>query len=152
MIDDDGEQLGVKPIQEAIALAQDKGLDLLEISSQATPPVCRIIDFSKYKYEREKKLKEAKKKNRVTVMKEVRIRPKIGKHDLDIKIKRIKDFIEEKDKVRVSIIFQGREMQHRELGNDILTKLLAEMQEIADVETNSRMMGNRLFVTLLPKK
>lgn len=152
MIDDDGEQLGVKPIQEAIALAQDKGLDLLEISSQATPPVCRIIDFSKYKYEREKKLKEAKKKNRVTVMKEVRIRPKIGKHDLDIKIKRIKGFIEEKDKVRVSIIFQGREMQHRELGNDILTKLLAEMQEIADVETNSRMMGNRLFVTLLPKK
>jgi translation initiation factor IF-3 len=151
LIDENGEQLGVKSLDEAIALAQERGFDLVEISSAVNPPVCKISDFSKFKYERDKKLKEAKKKNKVIHLKEIRIRPKISPHDLQIKLNYIKGFLEEQDKVRVSIIFQGREMQHQERGNEILKLIMEQLGDMAEFEKASKMEGNRLLVTLVPK-
>ncbi|MFH1282751.1 MAG: translation initiation factor IF-3 [bacterium] len=151
LIDEDGTQLGIKPLQEALTLAQDRGLDLVEIGAQSTPPVCRIVDFSKYRYERIKKIKEARKKNKVVQLKEIRIRPKISLHDLDTKINYIKGFLKEKDKVKVAIVFQGREIEHQERGKEILQQLLSTVEDLAEVEKDSKLEGNRLIVMLNPK-
>jgi len=152
LIDDDGEQIGVVSTQAALEKAQGKGKDLVEISPDAKPPVCKIIDYKKFLYEMNKKEKEAKKKQKNSVVKEVRIRPRIGEHDLEVKIKRAKEFIEDGDKVQLTAMFSGREMQHKDLGIQILEKIKVTLADVADVEGRTSSMGNRVYMLLAPKK
>ena len=118
MIDADGTQLGIKPLSEALGLARSKSLDLIEIAPMANPPVCKLLDYSKYRYEMEKKDRESRKKQKAGLLKEVRFKPHIGAHDLDVKIRQITEFITAHDKVRITVIFRGREMQHRGPGHE----------------------------------
>ncbi|MFN3967021.1 MAG: translation initiation factor IF-3, partial [Endomicrobiia bacterium] len=116
VIDETGEQLGIKSIQEALKIAYEKGLDLIEIAPQANPPVCKIADYSKYKYELEKRLKEERKKQKIFQIKEIRLTPRIGEHDFEVKIKHAREFFEKKCKVKFTIVFFGREITHQEIG------------------------------------
>ena len=144
--------MGVVSIQAALEKAQDQGKDLVEISPQATPPVCKIIDYKKFLYEMNKKEKEARKKQKNSQVKEVRIRPRIGEHDLEVKIKRAREFIEDGDKVQLTAMFAGREMQHKNLGIEILEKIKTALSDISDVEGRVSSMGNRVYMLLAPKK
>ncbi|MCK5157498.1 MAG: translation initiation factor IF-3 [Spirochaetales bacterium] len=129
LIDDQGEQRGVVPIQEALTLAADTGLDLVEVSPNANPPVCKILDYGKFKYEQEKKMREAKKKQTQVKLKEIRMQPKIEKHDLQFKTKHVIEFLSEGNKVKVTIRFRGRELAHTELGRVVLDKVLVILDE-----------------------
>jgi translation initiation factor IF-3 len=133
-------------------MAQSKDLDLVEISPMAKPPVCKIINFSKFKYEMEKKEKEARKKQKVFHVKEVRIRPRIGEHDLEIKIKHAREFIGDGNKVQLTAMFSGREMQHKDLGIKIMDRIKESLSDIAEPEGKISSMGTRVFLTLVPKK
>ncbi|MDR1696259.1 MAG: translation initiation factor IF-3, partial [Endomicrobium sp.] len=137
---------------EALSMAQAKGLDVVEISPQANPPVCKIVNFSKFKYETEKKEKEARKKQKISHIKEVRIRPRIGEHDLEVKIKHAREFIEKGDKVQLTAMFSGREMQHKDLGIKIMDRIKDSLADIAEPEGRTSSMGTRVFLTLSPKK
>lgn len=148
----DGTQLGVKPIDEALRLASDRGSDLVEIAPTATPPVCKILDFSKFRYEREKQRKEARKHTKGGHVKEIRFRPKISPHDLDTKIRAMQKFLGNRDKVRVSVIFHGREMEHRDLGLKLIDKVKEQVAELGAIEAEPSLLGNRLIVMLAPKK
>ena len=152
LIDSDGQQVGVVKTAEALSMAQAKGLDLVEISPQAIPPVCKIVNFSKFKYEMEKKEKEARKKQKITHTKEIRIRPRIGEHDLEVKIKHARQFIENGDKVQLTAMFSGREMQHKDLGIKIMDRIKDVLADIAEPEGRMSSMGTRVFLTLVPKK
>ena len=152
MIDSDGTQIGVKPLSEALAMARTRGLDLIEIAPQANPPVCKLLDFSKYCYEQEKKDREARKKQKAGLLKEVRFKPNIGAHDLDVKVKHISEFIAAHDKVRVTVVFRGREMQHRDLGFKLLMSIQERLAETAAVEQAPLPDRNRLVMTLIPKR
>lgn len=153
LIDEDGTQVGIKSIQEALALAQERGQDLVEIAPQANPPVCKVINFSKFRYEMEKKEREARKKQKTGQLKEVRIRPRIGEHDLEIKIKHAREFLSEQNKVQITVLFMGREMQHRDLGYALMEKVKERLSDIADMEQSRPIsMGNRMFLSLIPKK
>jgi len=144
--------VGLKTIAEAIALAQTRGKDLVEIVPQSTPPVCKVIDFSKFRYEQDKKEREARKKQKTGQLKEVRVRPRIGDHDLQIKLKHAREFLLENNKVQITVIFMGREMQHRELGMALINKIKAILADVSDVEHSPSLFGNRLFLNLMPKK
>lgn len=133
-------------------MAQSEGLDLLEIAPTANPPVCKLTDFAKFRYKQEKKRREAKKNQKAGQLKEIRMRPKIGSHDFDIKIKHIEEFLQERDKVRVTVVFQGRENEHRELGAKLLTILKERLVDVAEVEQDALLEGNRLNLMLVPKK
>jgi len=152
LIDSDGNQVGIVKTNDALSMAQAKGLDLVEISPMAKPPVCKIINFSKFKYDTEKKEKEARKKQRISHLKEVRIRPRIGEHDLEVKIKHAREFIEHGDKVQLTAMFSGREMQHKELGIKIMDRIKDSLADIAEPEGRTSSMGTRVFLTLAPKK
>lgn len=152
LIDSDGEQIGIVKTSDALSMAQEKDLDLVEISPQANPPVCKIINFSKYKYELEKKEKEARKKQKTSQVKEVRIRPRIGEHDLNVKIKRAREFIEDGNKVQLTAMFSGREMQHKDLGVKIMDIIKDSLADVAEPEGKTSSMGTRMFLTLAPKK
>jgi translation initiation factor IF-3 len=153
LIGEDGELFGVKSINEALLLAQEKGLDLVEVAPMGNPPVCKIVNFSKFRYDQEKREREARKKQKATQLKEVRIRPRIGGHDLEIKMKHAREFLQEGNKVQVTVVFMGREMQHRDLGMALLEKVRATLADIGDVEQHRpSMMGNRMFMSLSPKK
>ncbi|MCA6071528.1 MAG: translation initiation factor IF-3 [Endomicrobium sp.] len=152
LVDSDGAMMGVVKTTDALARAQIKELDLVEISPQASPPVCKITNFSKFKYEMEKKEKEAKKKQKISYIKEVRIRPRIGAHDLEIKIKHARSFIDGGDKVQLTAMFSGREMQHKDLGIKIIDKIKEALSDIAETEGRISSMGTRVFLTLAPKK
>ena len=152
LIDSDGSQIGIVKIAQALAMAQAKDLDLVEISPQAKPPVCKIINFSKFKYETEKKEKEARKKQKISHLKEVRIRPRIGEHDLEVKIRHAREFIENGDKVQLTAMFTGREMQHKELGIKIIDRIKEALADIAEPEGRISSMGTRVFLTLMSKK
>lgn len=143
--------MGIKNLPEALAAAKSRGLDLIEIAPQANPPVCKILDYSKFRYEQEKKAREARKKQKAGLLKEVRFKPRIGAHDLDHKVGQIKDFIEEHDKVRLTVIFRGREMQHRELGMKLLMDIKERLSQVAMVEQAPLPDRNRLVMTLIPK-
>ncbi len=132
-------------------MAQEKGLDLVEVAANVEPPVCRIMDYSKFKYEQEKKQKLAKKKQHITHIKEVRFKPQIEEHDYQVKLKHIKEFLEEKDKVRVSLRFRGREMAHKEIGRELLEKIATDVSAIAEMETLPKSMGRNMTMTLVPK-
>ena len=151
VIDSDGTQLGVKALSEALGIARTRGMDLIEIAPQANPPVCKILDYSKYKYEQDKKLRESRKKQKTGLLKEVRFKPHIGAHDLDVKIRHIGEFIAAHDKVRITVIFRGREMQHRDLGMKLLMTIKERLEAVAAVEQAPVPDRNRLIMTLVPK-
>lgn len=151
VIGDDGAQLGVMPTREALQVAQDQGLDLVEVSPDAHPPVCRLIDYGKYKYQLSKKAHEAKKKQAVVEVKEISLTPNTDKHDIVTKQNHIRRWIGERARVRVIIKFRGREIAHSELGYRVLDELMNGLSEIVVQESAPRMENKRLMVTLLPK-
>ncbi|MBA3029390.1 MAG: translation initiation factor IF-3 [Desulfobacteraceae bacterium] len=151
VIDPEGNQLGVLAIYKAIAAANDFGLDLVEISPNAAPPVCKIMDYGRYKYELTKKKQEAKKKQSTFQVKEIKVRPKTGDHDLETKIGHIKKFIEKKDKVKVTVMFRGREITLRTLAIELLERITLATQEIAIVEQPGKMEGRVMIMILAPK-
>ncbi len=151
VIAEDGGQLGVMAPEEGLKLAQQAGLDLVEIAPTAKPPVCRIMDFSKFKYEQEKKEKEARKKQHATQLKEIRLKPKIGDHDYQVKVGFIKKFLEHKDKVKVTLIFRGREMAHPELGNKVLERLRVDIADVAQIEKTPFREGRAIIMIIAPK-
>lgn len=152
VIASDGEQLGVMPVREAIAKAEELGLDLVEVAAAAVPPVCRIMDFGKYKYELNKKAHESKKHQTLIAIKEIKLRPRTDDHDIAFKLNNIKRFIGEGNKVKVSVMFRGREMAHQQLGRAVLDRLIQELQGIAIVEQQARMEGRNMFLMLAPVK
>ena len=152
MIDETGKQLGVMELQEALKIARERGQDLIQIAESAIPPVCRIGEYGKYKYELEKKEKLLKKKQKVVEVKEVRIRPRISEHDLQIKMRNIRRFFEEGDRVKINIMFKGREMEHQELGSKILQKLESEMGSLFVVEQQPRLESTSKIAIIAPKK
>jgi translation initiation factor IF-3 len=143
-----GEQLGILPIEVALSRAGEDGLDLVEVSPMSKPPVCKIMDYGKFKYETKKKASEAKKKQVVVHLKEVKFRPKTEEHDYDFKVKNIRRFLEEGDKARVTIMFRGREITHKDIGQKILEKVTQDLKDIAIVETTPRMEGRQMFMIL----
>ena len=151
LIDSDGTQLGVKALSDALGIARQRGMDLIEIAPQANPPVCKILDFSKFRYEQEKKAREARKKQKAGMLKEVRFRPNIGSHDLDVKLKHIQEFLAQHDKVRVTVVFRGRENAHKDLGVKLLKELEVKLAAVASVEGNMMGERNRIMITFIPK-
>ncbi|MEP6570949.1 MAG: translation initiation factor IF-3 [Acidobacteriota bacterium] len=152
VIGEEGEQLGVLDIRDAIRQAREKGLDLVEVAATADPPVCRIIDFGKFQYEAKKKANEAKKKQVTITVKEVKFRPGTDDHDYDYRMKHAKEWLTGGDKVKATIWFRGREMTHRELGARILEKLEKDLIEVGEVEARPRMEGNQMFIILGPRR
>jgi translation initiation factor IF-3 len=151
VIDDTGQQLGIMPPPQALAIAKQKGLDLVEISPTANPPVCRIMDFGKYQYQEQKRAREARKHQKVIEVKEIKFRPKVDEHDYQFKKKHIERFLEDGDKVKATIFFRGREMAHPEIGRRILERLVEELRDVAIAETMPRMEGNQMH-TILSKR
>jgi translation initiation factor IF-3 len=152
VIGDDGEQFGVMDTREAIREARSRGLDLVEVSPNAEPPVCKIIDFGKFQYEAKKKANEAKKKQVVVTVKEVKFRPGTDVHDYSYRMKHAREWLEGGDKVKATIWFRGREMTHRELGARILEQLEKDLVDVGDVEMRPRMEGNQMFTIFAPKR
>lgn len=151
LVDQDGEMKGVVPTRQAIKMAEDAGLDLVEVSPNAEPPVCKILDYGKYKYEQQKKAAEARKKQKVIDIKEVKIRPGIEKHDYEVKMKNINRFLEDGDKVKITMRFRGREMAHQSIGTDLLKQILEEVQEKCTIELSPRLEGKQMMMILAPK-
>jgi translation initiation factor IF-3 len=151
LIDQDGEMQGVMTARDAWLRAQSVGLDLLEISPNADPPVVKILDFGKYKYELQKKKNEAKKKQKVIEIKEIKVRPNIDENDYQVKLRAMKSFIEEGDKVKVTMRFRGRELAHQELGLNVLIRVRDDLEEIAKVEQMPRMEGRQMTMVVSPK-
>jgi translation initiation factor IF-3 len=151
LIDQDGAMLGVKSIFDALRLAADVGLDLVEISPTADPPVCKILDFGKFKYENQKRKNEARKKQKVIEVKEIKMRPGIDDHDYDVKMRSIHRFLEEGDKVKVTMRFRGREMVHQELGMQVLDRVRADLDTRAKVEQYPRLEGRQMVMVMAPK-
>ena len=151
LIGHDGANLGVVDRDTAVRKAEEAGYDLVEISPGAAPPVCKILDLGKYKYEIQKKENEAKKKQKVIEVKELKLRPTIGGHDYDVKMRAMKRFIEEGDKVKITLRFRGREMMHQELGAALLERVRADNTELAKVEQEPRMEGRQIIMVFAPK-
>ncbi len=151
LIDPDGNQIGVVPTYKALATAGDFGLDLVEISPNAVPPVCKIMDYGRFKYEQTKKKQEAKKKQSTFQLKEIKVRPKTGEHDLTTKIGHIKKFIEKKDKVKITAVFRGREITLSQVARSLLDKIAEETAEVAVVEQAPKFEGRIMFMILAPK-
>jgi translation initiation factor IF-3 len=151
VIGPEGSQIGVIPIEQALATAAEFGLDLVEVSPNADPPVCKIMDYGRYRYEQTKKKHEAKKKQASFKLKEIKVRPKTGEHDLQVKIGRIKEFIDKKDKVKVTVMFRGREIALSRMGMELLEKIAAAVQDVASVEQSPKFDNRTLFMVLTPK-
>lgn len=151
MVSSEGEQLGILPVREALRIAAERQLDLVEVAPTAKPPVCRIMDFGKFKYEQQKREKEVKKKQKVISVKEVKLRPNIEEHDFQVKLKNAQRFLADGDKVKVTIMFRGRELSHPELGREILTKMAGELKEIANVERDAKLEGKNMIMILSAK-
>ena len=149
VIGPDGQQLGVLPTQEALEKARDEGLDLVEVAPNERPPVCRIMDYGKYKYE--KKKKKSQQGSHQTKTKEIRLRPKTGQHDIDFKVKKAIGFLQHKDKVLVSVMFRGREMAHIEEGRRVMDQVLEQLLEHGKIESPPSQQGKRMFCTVAPK-
>jgi translation initiation factor IF-3 len=153
LIDSEGQQVGIVPLQQAQDMAREKDLDLVEISPTANPPVCKIMDYGKYVFQQKKKQGEAKKKQKVIVVKEVQFRPRIDEHDFDFKKNNIVRFLEHGDKVKAIIRFRGREMTHMELGRAVLDRLLVEVKDHgASENANPDVQGNRMSIVIAPNK
>lgn len=151
VIGSDGEQLGIMPGREAQQLAYEKHLDLVEIAPTAKPPVCRIMDYGKYRYEQQKREKESRKKQKTFDIKEVKLRPGIEEHDFNVKFKNAVRFLEDGDKVKVTIMFRGRELSHPEMGEVLLNKMAAQLKEMAVVERQPKLEGKNMIMIVAPK-
>ena len=151
LIGAEGENIGVVTPREAMALAEEAGLDLVEISPNATPPVCKIMDFGKFKYETQKRENEARKKQKTIEIKEIKFRPNTDTHDYDVKMRNVVKFLENGDKVKVTLRFRGRELSHQELGMNLLRRVQTDVEEIAKVEAYPRMEGRQMLMVLAPK-
>lgn len=152
MIDPDGQQLGIKPLPEALNIARGMGLDLVEVAPDANPPVCRIMNFTKFKYEEQQRAKESRKKATNIVVKEMKYRPKIGGGDFDTKTRKVAQFLGEGHKVKITIMFRGREMQHPELGRRILDRVAEEVADVGRVEVMPKQDGRNMTMVLGPDK
>ncbi|WP_349361478.1 translation initiation factor IF-3 [Stappia sp.] len=150
LIDQDGQNLGVTPTEEAMRMAGDAGLDLVEIAPNSSPPVCKILDYGRYKYQSQKKAAEARKKQKVVEVKEIKMRPNIDTHDYEVKMKNMKRFFDDGDKVKVTLRFRGREMAHQDLGMALLNRVKEETAEIAKVESHPRLEGRQMVMVLAP--
>jgi len=150
VIDENGDQKGVMPTIEALGIAREIGLDLVEVSPDANPPVCKLLDYGKYRFEQEKKIRESKKKQKQIKLKEIRMQPKIEKHDLEFKTKHIREFLEEGNKVKVTIRFRGREMAHTELGRNVLEKILELIDSSYNLDVHPKMEGKLMYMLLSP--
>jgi len=148
VIDDAGQQLGIMSPQQALAIARQKALDLVEVAPMAQPPVCRIMDFGKYQYQEQKRTREARKHQKIIEVKEIKFRPKVDEHDYQFKKKHIERFLAEGDKVKATIFFRGREIAHPEIGRRILERLIQELGEVAIAESMPRMEGNTMSTIL----
>jgi translation initiation factor IF-3 len=151
LVKEDGSMVGVVPVREALVMAEEAGLDLVEISPNASPPVCKILDFGKFKYELQKKENEARKKQKVIEVKEIKLRPGIDEHDYQVKMRSVHRFLEEGDKVKVTMRFRGREMVHQELGMKVLDRVRAELDALAKVEQWPRLEGRQMIMVMAPK-
>jgi translation initiation factor IF-3 len=151
VIDPDGNQIGVMPVPQALAAAQEFGLDLVEVSPNAKPPVCKIMDYGRYRYEQTKKQQEAKKKQATFQLKEIKVRPKTGEHDLQTKLGHIRKFLERKDKVKVTVMFRGREIALADRGRELLALIATEVEGLASVEQEPKFEGRTIMMILAPK-
>ena len=152
LIDDEGKQIGVLKTADALAFAQERDLDLVEVAPEARPPVCRVLDYSKYKYEQAQKLKQARKHQQQITIREIKFRPKIGEHDYDTKKHHVERFLRHKDKVKVTIMFRGREVTHPERGTAILDRLAEELAELGVVEQRPMQEGRNMTMMMAPSK
>ena len=150
VINSSGENLGTLPIKKAIQAAKEEGLDLIEISPNANPPVCKIMDMGKYKYDAQKKANLAKKKQKIIALKEIKMRPVTENHDYQFKVKNAKKFIAKGDKVKFTIRFKGRELQHSHLGNELMSKIKEDMKEIGKVELHPKFDGKQMIMVIQP--
>jgi len=150
LVDSEGEQVGIMPTAQAMEVADEQGLDLVEVSPEADPPVCRIMDYGKYKFKQRTRKRQAKKHQRVVVLKEIRLRPKIENHDFQFKVDHIRKFLNHGDRVRVTVQFRGREMAHPELGNNLLARVAEELGDVANIDHVPKREGRVLFMMLSP--
>ena len=151
LIDAEGEQAGIVAIEEARNLAEEAGLDLVEVAPNSDPPVCRIMDYGKYKYEQSKKLQESKKKATVILVKEVKIRPKTEEHDYQFKLRNIRRFLEQKNKTKVSLMFRGREIAYANLARGLLERIVKDVEDVGAVEQMPKLEGRNMIMILAPK-
>eukprot|EP00435_Cladocopium_sp_Y103_P077542 s1_g1281.t1 len=151
LIDGEGEKRGVVSIEDALAAADESGLDLVEVSPNADPPVCKLLDLGKYKYQAQKKAAEARKKQKTVEVKEIKMRPNIDTHDYDVKMKNMLRFFGEGDKVKVTLRFRGREMAHQDLGMKVLNRVRDDLEEVAKVELYPKMEGRQMIMVLAPR-
>lgn len=151
VIDSNGQQLGIIPVREGMRVAAEQGLDLVEVAPQAKPPVCRIMDYGKYKYEQSKKERDARKKQRVINVKEVKIRPRIEEHDFQVKVRNARRFLTDGDKVKVTLMFRGREITHAALGHDLCMKFYKELEEQASMEKEPKVEGRNMIMVMVPR-
>lgn len=152
MIDAEGNQLGIIALTDALAEAAKGGLDLVEVAPNSTPPVCRIMDYGKFRYQQSKKLQDAKKSQTIIQVKEIRLRPKTENHDLQVKIKHVKKFLEQHDKVKITMMFRGREITYAELGKKIMEDIKESLADGAVIEQQPRLEGRNMIMILAPKK
>ena len=152
MIADDGEQLGIMPVEQAIETAESKGLDLVEVAPNSRPPVVRIMDYGKFKYEAARKARQAKKKQHNVHLKEVKFRPGIEEHDLEFKLRHARRFLEEGDKVKATMMFRGRQVTHPELGREVLSRVAEALEDVGKVESSPVLEGRNMVMVLAPKK
>tara|TARA_B110001452_G_scaffold248486_1_gene235289 strand:- start:27 stop:572 length:546 start_codon:yes stop_codon:yes gene_type:complete len=150
VIGSNGANIGILPLAKAITLAKDEGLDLIEISPNANPPVCKIMDMGKYKYDLQKKANVAKKKQRVVSLKEIKLRPGTDVHDYNFKIKNAMKFLTKKDKVKFTVKFKGREMQHIQLGRDLMKRIIEDVKEVGKIETSPKFEGRQMIMIIQP--
>lgn len=152
IIDEEGEQLGIMEIDEARSAAEERGLDLVEVAPNARPPVCKIMDYGRYKYEQSKKDKLAKKKQHQVTVKEMKFRPKIDDHDYEYKVEHVREFLEKGDKVKLTVMFRGREMMHKEFGEAILDRVWKDVEDISEVEQVPKTDGRNMTMVLTPTR
>jgi len=151
VIDAEGEQLGILSIKEALAIAEEKELDLVEVAPNANPPVCRLMDYGKYLYEKQKRERDARKSQKQIEVKEVRLRPKTGEHDIQVVLSKIRKFAGEGDKIKVRIRFRGREVYHPEVARDLLQRVSEEVADIVEIESRPAFEGNSMIMIMAPK-
>lgn len=151
LVGPDGELIGVLATREALTMAQEQGLDLVEVAAKSRPPVCRIMDFGKFKYEQSKKTRKAKKKQHTMQLKEVKLRPKIDEHDYQFKMRHAREFLEHRDKVKITLTYRGREMAHIDIGRKVMEKAIAELSDVGNVEQHPKLEDRNMTAVLVPK-
>ncbi|MDO9465324.1 MAG: translation initiation factor IF-3 [bacterium] len=152
MVGLDKEQLGILAIEDALRIAEEKGLDLVQVSSESSPPVCRVMDYDKYRYEQIKRGKEARKKQKTVELKEIKFKPNIEENDYQVKLRHVKEFLADRNKVKITLMFRGREMSHKEIGRRILERLTGDVSEQGEIDQPISSLGKRIMVMVLSPK